>query len=80
MFYMFFWGVNYIDCASLLAERAVSGSLRVYELLREVLVYVFLDSLLLLGDLAPNLANRGLLIAARLFSIRLCVDYLGEFI
>lgn len=42
--------------------------------------YVFLESFLLLGDLAPNLASLGLLTVALLLSIRRWVDYLGEFI
>ena len=54
----------------LLLDLAVSGSLRDSEVLNDFLVSVFLESLLLLGDLAANLANRGLLTVALLFSIR----------
>jgi len=63
----------------LLEFLAVSRSLSDYELPNVVRVYVFLESLLLLGDLAANLANLGLLTVARLFSIRFCVLYLEEF-
>ena len=69
-----------VNFGNLLLDRAVSFSLRDYELPIDVRVYGFFESLLLLGDLAASLANLGLLTVALLFNILRWVDYFEEFI
>ncbi len=70
MFSVILWGMGSVNFGSLFDDRAVSGSLRDYELPMEVRVSGFLRSFLLLGDLAASLANLGLLTVARLLSMR----------